>query len=70
VLSAEVIQAVERGLFAVYCVSTVDEALEVLTGMKAGEISKRGTYPKSSVNFKAVQRLKAIADIVAGSDDD
>ena len=70
VLSAEVISAVERGLFSIYCASTVDDALEVLTGMPAGEMSKRGKYPKKSVNFKAVQRLKAIADVVEGNDDD
>lgn len=70
VLSQEVIDAVEKGLFSIYCVSTVDDALEILTGKKAGNLSTRGTYPKNSVNFKAVQRLKAIADIVAGSDGD
>ncbi len=70
VLSQEVINACKRGQFSVYCVSTVDDALEILTGIKAGSLSKRGTYPKNSVNYKAVQRLKAIADIVAGSDED
>jgi predicted ATP-dependent protease len=68
VLDVEVINAVERGLFSIYCASTVDDALEILTGMKAGTLSSRGNYPKNSVNFKAVQRLKAIADVVAGSD--
>ena len=70
VLSAEVIAAVERGLFSIYCASTVDDALEVLTGLPAGEMSKRGKYPKKSVNSMAVKRLKAIADVVEGNDDD
>ncbi len=70
VLSEEVIEAAERGVFSIYCVSTVDEALEILTGIEAGEKTKRGTYPKNSVNYKAVQRLKAIADVVAGSEND
>lgn len=70
VLCSEVIEAVERGLFSIYCASTVDDALEVLTGLPAGEMSKRGKYPKKTVNYKAVQRLKAIADVVAGSDSD
>jgi predicted ATP-dependent protease len=70
VLSQEVIDAVDKGLFSIYCVSTVDDALEILTGKKAGVISTRGTYPKSSVNFMAVQRLKAINDIVSGSGGD
>ncbi len=70
VLSQEVIDAVEKGVFTIYCVSTVDDALEVLTGKKAGSLSTRGTYPKGSVNYKAFHRLKAINDIVAGSDED
>lgn len=70
VLSQEVINAVERGVFSIYCVATVDDALEILTGMKAGEKTARGTYPKNSVNYKAVQRLKAIADVVAGGEND
>lgn len=70
VLNNEVLEAVERGVFAIYCVSTVDDALEVLTGNKAGKLSARGTYPKGSVNYKAVQRLKAIADVVSGSEND
>lgn len=70
VLNKEVIDAVDRGVFAIYCVATVDDALEILTGMKAGQLTTRGTYPKNSVNYKAVQRLKAIADVVAGSEND
>jgi predicted ATP-dependent protease len=70
VLSQEVINACKRGQFSVYCLDMVDDALEILTGLKAGTLSKRGTYPKNSVNFKAVQRLKAIAEIVAGSEGD
>lgn len=68
VLSRDVIEAVDRGLFAVYAVETVDQALELLLSEKAGELSRRGTYPKNTINFVALQRLKAIADAVNGAD--
>ncbi len=62
-LAQNVIDAVEQGLFAVYAVSTVDETLELLTGQCAGQVDAQGHYPEGSLNFKAISRLKEIADI-------
>ncbi len=70
VLSKEVIAAVEAERFTIFAVNTVDEALELLSGQKAGTLSSRGAYQKNSVNYRAVQRLKAIADVVNGSGED
>ena len=67
-LKQAVIDAVEQGLFAIYTVSNVDEALSLLTGQEAGEINAEGQYPEGSVNFKAVARLKEISDM--STDDD
>ena len=39
-LSDEVIEAVENGEFRIYAVKTIDEGIEILTGMKAEEINK------------------------------
>ena len=63
VLSSEVQQAVEKGLFHVYAVEQVDDAMSILTGKVAGEMSLRGRYPRDSVNGIAAQRLRHIADI-------
>ncbi|EHL16351.1 hypothetical protein HMPREF9630_01923 [Peptoanaerobacter stomatis] len=41
ILKKEVIEACEKGLFHIYAISTVDEGLEILTGLKRNEIDKK-----------------------------
>jgi predicted ATP-dependent protease len=67
-LKPEVIDAVAKGLFAVYAVTSVDETLELLTGQPAGKANNEGLYPDNSINFRAISRLKEISDMA--SDDD
>ena len=62
-LKPDVIDAVARGVFAVYVVSSVNETLELLTGQTAGTMDETGNYPENSINFKAILRLKEIADL-------
>lgn len=68
-LKQEVIDAVAKGLFAVYAVSSVDETLELLTGQAAGVLDSEGLYPEDSINFKAISRLKEISDMATDEDD-
>jgi lon-related putative ATP-dependent protease len=68
-LKQEVIEAVEQDRFAIYAVSSVDEALELLTGLPAGNIDAKGNYPAHSLNFKAVSRLQEISEISADQED-
>jgi lon-related putative ATP-dependent protease len=56
-LRADVVEAVAAGQFSVHAVSTVDEALEILTGEPAGERAPSGEFPKDSVNGKVAARL-------------
>jgi lon-related putative ATP-dependent protease len=56
-LREDVVEAVRAGLFAVYPVQTVDQALELLTGVPAGEPDAAGNYPTGSVNQRVVARL-------------
>lgn len=67
-LKQNVLDAVEKGLFSIYAVNTVDEALELLTGEKTGEIDDKGNFPEESLNFKAISRLKEISEL--GVDDE
>ncbi|MBM3940497.1 MAG: ATP-dependent protease [SAR202 cluster bacterium] len=60
VLDREVVQAIEDGLFHVYAVSTIDEGLELLTGMSMGEPDGRGIYPKDTINRRIHDALKAM----------
>ncbi|MFI3158494.1 MAG: ATP-binding protein [Methylococcaceae bacterium] len=68
-LKQEVIDAVAKGLFAVYAVGCVDEALELLTGQPAGVLDSDGFYPEGSINCKAISRLKEISDMATDEDD-
>ncbi|WP_198246799.1 Lon protease family protein [methane-oxidizing endosymbiont of Gigantopelta aegis] len=62
-LKQTVIDAVADKRFAIYTVETVNQALELLTGMDAGELNDNGEYPDNSINQKAVQRLKEISEM-------
>lgn len=68
VLDKQVVQAVKKGLFHIYAVETVDEALSLLLGREAGAMNAKGRYPKNSINYLAVNRLYTIAMIVNGDD--
>jgi len=70
VLHDDVIAAVAGGQFHIYVVRTVDEALELLTGLQAGEKNAKGQYPKKTLNALTMQRLSQIAELVNGSSED
>ena len=57
-LRKEVVDAVKQHKFHVYQVSTVEEGIEILTGVPAGKPDKDGNYPKGTV-FGAVQKKLA-----------
>ncbi len=69
VLDDEILEAVERGKFNIYAVETVDQALNLLMDIDAGDIID-GEYPEDSVNGIALARLKDIADIVNGDSEE
>jgi len=69
VLDDEILNAVEQGKFNIYAVETVDQALNLLMDIEAGELID-DVYPESSVNGIALARLKEIADIVNGDNED
>ena len=56
-LREDICQAVEEGRFNVWAVDTVDDGIEILTGVKAGAPDKNGRYPKGSVNHAVQQGL-------------
>jgi len=61
-LTEEVVGAVAAGRFHVYAVSTVDEAMELLTGRPAGTIQPDGAYPEGSVNAAVFARLREMGE--------
>ena len=54
-LKKEVIDAVEEGKYHLYKVATVEEGIEILTGVPAGHRDEEGNYPEGTV-FGAVQK--------------
>jgi len=62
-LREDVVEAVRAGLFAIYPVSTVDEAIELLTGQTAGVPDAEGRFPDGSVNHRVAERLDELTRI-------
>jgi predicted ATP-dependent protease len=58
-LRHDVVEACRQGRFAIYPVSTIDQGIELLTGVPAGDRDDRGDYPPGSVNRKVLARLAA-----------
>ena len=57
-LSDEVIESVKEGKFHVYAISTLDEGIEILTGVPAGKKNKYGKYPAGTIKYLAYEKLK------------
>lgn len=61
VLRDNVLQAVKDGLFHIYPVDTIEEAMEILTGMKAGVRLKNGRFSLKSIYAAVDERLTELA---------
>lgn len=57
-LSDEIIDSVRKSKFHIYAVRTIDEGIEILTGVPAGIKDKNGKFPLGTINFLAYERLK------------
>ena len=56
-LREDVVEAVENGKFSIYAIDTVDDGIELLTGIPAGKANKKGQYPRGTVNYLVQQSL-------------
>jgi predicted ATP-dependent protease len=63
-LREDVVEAIAAGRFHIWAVSTIDEGIELLTGVKAGKRDRKGQFPPDSVHGKAEARLKQIAELL------
>ncbi len=70
-LRDEVVDAVKAGKFHIWAVKTIDEGIEILTGVKAGAQKKDGSYPKNTINGLVDEKLKSLVDqmVAYGKDD-
>jgi len=60
-LRADVVAAVKEGKFHVYPVKTIDEGIEILTGVEAGAADAQGDYPDGTVHGLVDRELQRLA---------
>jgi predicted ATP-dependent protease len=64
-LKEEVVEAVKEGKFHIYAVKIIDEGIEVLTGVKAGQKDANGNFPEGTVNALVNKRFSEMANKLA-----
>ena len=62
-LSDEIIEAVKNKKFHIYAISTIEEGIEILTGVPAGNKDANGHFPAGSINYLAYEKLKKYAKL-------
>ena len=64
VLNEEIIEAVRKKLFHIYPVATIDQGIQLLTGIEAGEKTSDGTFRKGTINYLVNKKLELYARTV------
>jgi lon-related putative ATP-dependent protease len=62
-LSRPVVDAVKEGRFHIWAVQDIDEAMELLTGMAAGEPDEKGEVPEGTINYHIALQLAELAQM-------
>ncbi|MBE0479934.1 MAG: AAA family ATPase [Dehalococcoidia bacterium] len=60
-LREDLVEAIRRGEFFVHSVATIDEGIEFLTGIKAGQRLEDGKFEEGSINRRVQDRLEKFA---------
>lgn len=63
-LREDVVAACKEGKFHVYPISTIDQGIELLTGIEAGQADEHGAYPEGTINHLVISRLQEFTDII------
>ena len=61
-LKEEVVEAIREGRFHIWPVATIDEGIEVLTGVEARVRNVDGSYPQGTINAMVQERLLRMAE--------
>ncbi len=61
-LRQDVVDAIRSGQFHIYPIETIDQGIEVLTGIPAGEADEGGNYPPDTVNGRVQAKLAKLAE--------
>lgn len=63
-LREDIVEAIRQGKFAIYSVGSVDEGIEILTGVKAGKRLEDGKFEEGSINGRVQKRLEQLAKVM------
>jgi len=63
-LKEEILEAAQAGKFTIFATKTIDEGIEFLTGVPAGERQADGSYQEGTVNYLVNKRLEELAETV------
>ena len=66
-LRDDVVKAIEEEKFHIYPVKNIDEGIEVLTGVPAGEPNEKGEFPEDTINYMVQERLDEMAERLSKS---
>ncbi len=69
-LRQDVVDAVRDGRFHIHAIDSIDQGIEVLTGIPAGARQDDGHYPDGSINARVAARLAAFAKSRKSADGD
>lgn len=59
-LRKDIVQTVKEGRFHIYPVKTIDQGIEILTGVEAGERLEDGKFKEGTVNYLVDQKLREL----------
>lgn len=62
-LPRDIVEAVRKKKFSIHAVEHLDQAIEIFTGLPAGEPNAKGAYPKGSVNYLVEKELERLRDL-------
>jgi predicted ATP-dependent protease len=63
-LKEEVVEAIKEGRFHIWPAKTIDQGIEILTGVEAGEMQSDGSYPEGSIHQIVKDRLDEMAELI------
>ena len=61
-LRPDVVEAAEAGTFHVYPVETIDDGIELMTGVEAGKRDEQGAFPDDTINGRVEAQLRTFAE--------
>jgi lon-related putative ATP-dependent protease len=63
-LKSEIKDAVSNGQFSIYIIDKIEDGIEPLTGMPAGEMQSDGSYPEGTFNHLVAKRLEELSKAI------